>query len=476
MAGKNPKAALRVQQLISALLFAAVLVMLGWLTTRYPLEADWTAGNRNTLTAASEKQLAAMPDELTFRIFIYPRSDMRQAIEADLRRYQRVKPNIKVEFVDPGSNPQAVREYNVSRAGEAVVEYQGRRETLAATTEQAITTALQRLAYGGERWIVFLEGHGERSIEDTEQNGYSEFAQLLRDKGLKVRALNLATDARVPDNTAVLVVANPTRPLLAGEAKIVADWVTAGGNLLWLADPPEGRVDATASLDAVARMLDVSWLRGTGILLESASLGLPPFVYITTQYPANPVTQGFQENALFPLVRGLSYKSPAGTAPPASGAWNAQPLLTTSDQAWLEVGALEGELEMNAPQGDTQGPLTLGVTLTRDIPVAAPKPAEGEAPADAPKPLPQRVALVGDSDFLGNAYFGQLGNSLLGLNLAQWLASRDEQLNIDIPKAPDRALVLPSWGLYTIYVGFAFLLPAGLLAFGVTRWVVRRRK
>ena len=86
------------------------------------------------------------------------------------------------------------------------------------------------------------------------------------------------------------------------------------------------------------------------------------------------------------------------------------------------------------------------------------------------------TAVIGDSDFISNAYIGQLGNSQLGLNLAQWLASRDEQLNIDIPKAPDRALVIPSWGLTLIYVGFSFLLPALLLGFGVARWVVRRRK
>ena len=467
---------LLLQQLASAVLFVAVLVMLGWLSNKYTLEADWTAGNRNTLTESSRKQLEAMAEPIKFLIFIYPRSEMRQALEADIRRYQRVKPDITVEFIDPSANPTKVREYNVSRAGEAVVEYQGRRENLSATTEQAITTALQRLAYGGERWVVFLEGHGERSIEDTEQNGYSEFAGQLRDKGLKIRGLNLATDPRIPDNTAVLVVASPSRPLLAGEAKLVTEYVEKGGNLLWLSDPPEGK-DPAASLDPLAKLLEVSWLRGTGILLDSAALGLPPFVYITTQYPANPVTQGFADNALFPLVRGLSYKSQAGAAPDPAG-WNAQPLLTTSDQAWLETASLEGELALSEDQGDTKGPLTLGVTLTREVKKEAPPaPAEGApAPAPAAKAPQQRVALVGDADFLANAYYGQLGNSLLGLNLTQWLASRDEQLNIDVPKAPDRSLVLPAWGLYTIYVGFAFLLPAGLLGFGVTRWIVRRRK
>src|SRR5688572_17059079 len=152
------------QQLFSAALFLAVLVMLGWLSNRYKVELDWTAGNRNTLTEPSRKLLTALPDPIAFKVFTYPRSEMRQAIEADIRRYQRVKDSITLEFIDPSTNPQKVRDYNVQRAGEAIVEYQGRHENLAATTEQAITGALQRLAQSGERWVVFLEGHGERSI------------------------------------------------------------------------------------------------------------------------------------------------------------------------------------------------------------------------------------------------------------------------------------------------------------------------
>jgi ABC-type uncharacterized transport system involved in gliding motility auxiliary subunit len=456
-----PRKQLLLQQLASLVLFLGVLVMLGWLSSKYAVEADWTAGNRNTLTDGSVKLLATLPDPIAIKVFLYPRSEMRQALESDIRRYQRVKDSITLEFIDPAANPQRVREYGVQRPGEAVIEYQGRRENLAATTEQAVTAALQRLAYAGERWVVFLEGHGERGIGDSEQNGYSEFAALLRDKGLKLRALNLATDAKVPDNTAVLVVASPARALLAGEAKIVDEYVRAGGNLLWLADPPEGARDPVASLAPLAATLGITWLKGTGILMDSADVGLPPFVYITTQYPPNPVTRDFPENALFPLVRGLN------TTPDATG-WTVQPLLTTSEAAWLETGKLEGELEPNADRGDTVGPLTLGITLTREL--------GGDAAAPVPTPgTSQRVALVGDSDFLGNGYVGQLGNSLLGLNLVQWLASRDEQLNIDVPKAPDTSLVLPVWGVRVIAFGFFLLLPAALLGFGIARWVIRRR-
>lgn len=442
------------QQAASAVLFLVVLVMLGWLSTRFKIEADWTVGGRNTLTEASQKQLGSMADPIKFLVFLYPRSELRQSLEADFRRYQRVKPDITVEFIDPSTHPQKVRDYNVSRAGEVVIEYQGRRESLSATTEPAITTAMQRLSYTGERWVVFLEGHGEPGINDSEQFGYSGYAQTLRDKGLKLRSLNLATDPRVPDNTAVLVVAGSAKPLLAGEIKIVSEYVSNGGNLLWLTDP-----DVAPGLDDLAKLLGITWQKGTAILLESATLGLPPYVYITTAYPPNPVTKDFHENALFPLVRGMALKTDAG--------WNVQPMLTSSDQAWLETGPLEGNVELNAEQGDTAGPLNIGATFTRDAKVKVDGKDETH---------PQRVAVIGDSDFLGNAYVGQLGNGLLGLNLVQWLASRDAQLNIDVPKAPDHSLVIPSWGLYAIYFGFAFLLPAGLMGFGIGRWVLRRRR
>lgn len=452
----------RVQQIVSALLFAAILVALGWLSLRFKLEADWTAGNRNTLTEASQKQLVAMPDPIKVMAFVYPSADIRREIEQRVSRYQQFKQDMSLEFIDPSTQPQKVKEYKVSQTGELVVEYQGRRESLRALSEQTLTNALQRLSSSGDRWVVFLEGHGERSISDDEQNGYSQFAKALGDKGVKTRALNLATDPRVPDNASLLVIAAPGKALLDGEQKLVIDYLNAGGNILWLADP-----ENDPGAPKLAEALGVTWLKGAGILLESSALGLPPFIYVSTQYPANPVTQGFVENALFPLVRGLAARSDAG--------WRVQPLLTTSPNAWLETGDLNGEIELDENAGDTKGPLTIAVTLTRDH-TSGDVPKEG-APAPSESPArTQRVAVIGDSDFLTNGYFDQLGNGGLGLNTALWLSSRDALLNIDLPKAPDVSLQLPPWASMLIGVGFVLLLPAGLLGFGITRWVLRRRR
>lgn len=466
----KPKNQNLLNQLLSGLLFLAVIVMLGWLSVRYNVKQDWTFNKRNTISEASQKQLASMPDPVRLVAFAYPGAPERASVEFFAEQYRRFKPDVQLEFIDPSSQPQQVKAYNISFAGELVVEYQGRRENLRALSEQNITGALQRLSYSGEKWIVFLEGHGERAVvEGQTQSDYTRFAQVLKDKGLKIQPLNLIKTPSVPDNTAVLVVAAPQSALLEGEIKLINEFVAKGGNLLWLTDP-----EHPAGLQAVADTLGIQWQNGYAVFPEYEVLGLGhPGIFAALDYPANPVTRGMDQVTLFPLVRSL-------TAKPDSG-WTAQPMLTSSPEAWLETQPIDGSqgVSLDTKAGDIAGPLTIGLSLTRDVAdpdAPAPAPAaEGEAPKPAATKQ-QRVVLVGDADFLSDASLAQLGNQPLGLNIVQWLANRDAQLNIDVPKAPDTNLFLPSWAVILIGAGFVIVLPLLLIGIGVTRWILRRRR
>lgn len=452
-----------IQQLINGALVVAVIVVLGVLSVRFKAELDWTANQRNSLTEASVKQLNSMTEPVVFHVFAPSGAETRRAVEEDLGKYQRVKADIQIDFIDPSASPQKVREYNINAIGEVVVEYQGRRENLRATTEQAITTALQRLAFSGEQFIVFVEGHGERSTSASGPDSLGRFAQTLRDKGLKVQGLNLVQTPRIPDNTSALVLASPSSKLFDGEIALIRDYVKNGGNLLWLADP-----DYPAGLDELAKDLGIEWQNGYAILPEYQVLGTGhPGFFAAVEYPPNLVTQGLDMVTLFPLVRSLKT-----TADAAATGWSMQPMLQSSQEAWLETGDISGGSVALDPT-DIPGPLTIGVTLTRPYTPAA---VEGAATTDKPATRPQRVVLVGDADFLTDAYVGELGNQQLGINIMQWLASRDAQLNIDLKNAPDTALYMPGWAFSTIALGFILVLPLGLLAFGIARWVVRRRK
>lgn len=449
------------QQTLSALLFVAVLAMLGWLSTRYKTEIDWTAGHRNSLTPASVKLLSSLDKPIKFTAFLYSNADNKQEIQQWIERYRRAKKDVTVDYIDPASHPEKVKEFNIDQPGEIVVEYDGRRETLHTLSESAVTGALQRLNYSGERFIVFLEGHGERSLNGKSDTDFDRFAAALSDKGLKAISLNLAKTPKVPDNASVLVIASPMSKLLEGEVKIIRDYVAGGGNLLWLCDPEN------PPIDDLAKDLGVTWQNGYAIFPNYAALGInSPAIFLATAYPeSSPVTRDLNELTAFPLARSLVTSKDSG--------WKAEPMLVTDESAWLEAGKIgDGPISFDPKAGDVAGPLTIGVTLTREA--KAGDAAKAVADKKETK-TEQRIALVGDSDFLADSAIGQLGNKQLGLNIVEWLATRDASLNIDIPKARDRELVMSVWMLRLLEGGFFLALPIALLAYGVLRWLSRRR-
>lgn len=460
---RNPAFQNRLQQIISILLIFAVAGLLAWLSTRYDYAADWTANRSNSLSEPSLKLLATLPGPVEITAYLYPDQTLRRDITAYIERYQRHKPDIRLQFIDPAKAPEKVRELGIAASGEVLIEYQGRREKLRVISEPSISAALQRLAVAGESWVVFLAGHGERSIDNDSQADYGQFAAELRAKGLKVQALNLAKTPSIPDNTSVLVIASPQSSLLAGEIKLIRDYVSKGGSLLWLADP-----GGLAGLQSLAADLGDPWLSGTVIDPDYQLFGTGhPALALVMDYGRSPITQDMDNITLFPFARALRLREDSG--------WQATPLFGAPERSWLESGPVQEQMRLDEAAGDVKGPLVLGLALQRNHPDYQPPETLDFAALDKTPPQ-QRIVLAGDSDFLSNGYLKELGNQKLGTNIIQWLAGRDSQLSIDIPKALDVGLQVPPWGYMLIAGGFIVVLPLLLVAVGAGRWWLRRRR
>lgn len=451
----------RLQRTINIVLILLVAALAARVSIVHKREYDWTAGNRNTLSSGSLRQLGQMQDEIQFLVFDYPGSETRRDVEAYIARYQRAKPNTRLQFIDPGTDPVRARAYDIKRAGEVVVEYQGRHESLTQMSEPVISAVLQRLADAEQRYVLFLQGHGERSLDvlvGETQYDLSQLKEALTEKGLKVLPLNLVAAQKIPENTSALVIATPTQSLLDSERDRIREYVEAGGNLLWLVDP-----DSPPSLEAVSALLGIQWLEGTVILASYAKVGSgSPVEFFATRYPASNVIPTFSSITSYPLARALRYGT---TTTRSQAAWTYSPIVETGTDAWLEAGSLDGEVSFNPGEGDLPGPLTIGLAMTRNIPAAAARPARV-----------QRVAVFGDGDFLSDLMLPRYGNRQFATTLIQWLSSRDAQIDIEVPRAPDIALDLPPWTLWVFGIGFTVLLPLLLLGVGLGRWLIRRRR
>ncbi len=454
---------IRLQNIAFVVLFLAAMGLLAWLSTRYTYQADWSAGARNTLSQPSRMLLGTLKGPIHITAFASENSTLRKRISDLIGRYQRYKVDVKLEFVDPNSDPERTRAQGISLDGELLVSYHGRSEKLQELTEQGLSNALQRVGRQEKRWIVFLEGHGERNPHGQANFDMGSFVQELERKGLTVQTANLAQNPTIPQNTTVLVLAGPQVDLLPGEIKLIQEYIDKGGNLLWLADPGKQH-----GLESIGEHLGVHFLPGVVVDANTQLFGIDnPAFALVPEYPNNPITRDLKTLTLFPQAAAIEFKAPPH--------WQASEFLTTLPRTWNETGPLSGEIRRDEDRDEHAGPLTLGISMTRELDKTA-QPKDSKATPDDKDSISQRVVVVGDGDFLSNAYLGNGGNLNLGMNIFNWLSHDDSFIAIPAKTAPDTSLNLSKYAIGGIGIGFLIVLPLLLLGSGLLIWMKRRKR
>ena len=200
---------LRIQSGVFLLLFIALLVLLAWLSQRYPITIDMSSNQRNSLSQETVRLLENVDAEIEVTLFITPINERKPTLEKLFERYRHLQPNIRVESLNPELHPDLLREHDIRYDGEVLLEYGGRNEKVNQINETNVSNAIQRLLRQGERWLVFLQGHGERNPYGEANHDYSLFATQLAGKGYTVEDLTLSQIGSIPDNTDVLVLASP---------------------------------------------------------------------------------------------------------------------------------------------------------------------------------------------------------------------------------------------------------------------------
>lgn len=435
---------LRFQNALYVLLVLALLGTVAWLGEQYNVEIDWTANQRNSLTSDSVALLHALDGPVNITVYVSEDERMRDVLDNLLRRFQRVKPDIEVEYVNPDLAPERARAAGVRFDGTVVVKYRDRSEQLSNVGEAGISQALARLARTRDSWVVVMAGHGERAIDGRANFDLGMLGGQLQQQGFRLQPLNLATNL-LPDNTEILVVAGPRTEWLPTEVKAVRDYIESGGNLLWLTDP-----EGTAPTPVLTELLGVKPKPGTIVDATTQLMGVAdPTVAVVPEYPQQEPVADFRVVTLYPRAAALDIDSGKG--------WDITPILRTTQNSWRETGALAGNVQPDA--NDEKGPLVLGVALEREH--------AGKT---------QRAVVVGDGDFVSNSVVANQGNMDLASNLFQWLGRQDALLNIRIKPAPDVTLNLERGMQITIALVFLLILPVAFLGMGVLVYMRRRRR
>ena len=450
---------------VSVLFLLGILVFVNYLGAQHVKRVDTTSEKIYSLSDQSASVAQQVKQDLKIKAF-YPGGDYAPA--KDLFELYKAKNNkISFEFIDPDRQPQVAQQYNVTQYGESqnpmsgesvrygttILDMAGKTERIEkqseALREEDVTNALMKIVKGEKKTIYFVQGHGEKSIDDTEKNGYSTAKAGLEKDNYTIKTLNLVQENKVPDDASVLVMDGPTSEPFPNELELIDGFLNKGGSVAIFLDPPPA-----AALSEFMKKWSIDV--GNNIVVDASGVGrlfgAGPSIPLVTKYSRHKITERFNVMTFFPLVRSVT-----AAKEPANGI-TVSSLFESNDRSWGETDTKSNEVSFDEKK-DLKGPVSLAVVATKDL----------------PENKKARLVVFGDSDFASNSAFGLQGNGNLFLNTVSWLAQDESFISIRTKNPEDRRLTLTeAQGRLVSYVTLLFL-PVGVLAAGISVWMKRRK-
>ena len=440
----------RIQKIIFYVLLVTAIILLAKFTNKHDHQWDWTQNSRHTLSETTIEFLQQLDASIEVQIFVSPNNEYQAEAKKLINRYQAHSDQLTIQFINPDFSPDLVRQHNIQQQAEMVITKGEKVAHIYDLSEQSLTNALISVSRHQEPWLLFIEGHGERSPLNKANFNLSTWGQQLTQKGFKVQPLNLIEQKQIPQNTAAIVIASPEKPWLQGEIELLKNYIDNGGNLLWLSEP-----DSNQYLSEIAEQLDIEFIAGTVMDPNAELLGIddPQFVLIT-DYANHPIATATDSVTIFPQAVAMEVSN-------EESQWQHTALLTTQDNTWSKTDlTTPAEFNINT---DTAGPLTLAYLLTRSD-------TEGTGGKE------QRIAVIGDGDFASNTYIGNAGNLDFAVALVNWLVQEDQLITIPVKITLDNQLDLTQTESLVIGLGFFLVIPIILLTIGFMLWWYRRKQ
>lgn len=424
---------------IQFVIVLSVLVFLYIVSDFVHLKMDFTSARLYTLSEQTVETLHGITNELHVILFkpgVSSDSGLVNYQESLLRTYAEKNRNIKFEIIDPSVNPSIANEYNISDAGTVVFEYMGNRTKVKIDEiyevdqmtgdmrfkgEIAFTSAIKGLLDSKAKNVYVLTGHGEINWADNTSYGYSAIFSAIQNERIKINGLNLLQLPVVPSDCGMLVIADPTAPLMPEEMDAVVNYLAQGGSVLALLE-----YTSDITVNEVLRSMSVFCMKSIVVDQENYySQGGETWV-IPNILPFSDITT--------PLLRSqLSLVLPSPVAierldsgqRPEGYVYYVNPMLQTSQYSFGETSDEQirsGTLQQD--EKDLVGPLTLAFAVKR-LKVSIWTNDDSSVTTNR---VESRLVVIGDTDFINNLNYIKYGNTDLLMNSINFLLKRDADI------------------------------------------------
>ena len=425
----------------------AILVIVNFVGFRHHKRFDLTTEKLYTLSDQTRQVVGGLQKDVT--IVRFDKSP-NAALDDQMAEYTSLSRHLKFQNIDPQQKPEVAQQYGATRMGDVILASGLRKERLetGAASEEDITSAIIKVTQDKLKTVCFVTGHGEKSLTDDGEDGYSHLDAGLKKENYVTRTLNLVSENGVASDCSVVVIAGPTQQFFPQEAEMLNQYLAGSGKGLILVDP---------QTDPKLGEIFQAWNTNVGdnVVIDSSGvgslLGAGPAIPLVTTFGESPITKNFARSmTFFPLARTVSIADKSKTDP------QIVELLKTSPQSFTVPNLKQGQNKLTF-NPDTAGPLSLGVAASR-------KAEGGEA----------RVVVIGNSTFAANPYVGLQKNGDLFYNTIDWLA-QDENLISIRPKSQTNRRVTLTQGQSSALTWLDLIILPGIVIFsGVYIWWKRR--
>ena len=305
--------------------------------------------------------------------------------------------------------------------------------------------------------LLFVSQHGERSTNDQSAVGYSELSNKLSSKGFRISEINLLQHV-LPIENSVLVLGSINKAFLENEQHKIIQYIKDGGQVLWLQDPmlDESQLGLTNELNI--DFIDGVVVDNNQEVSRMLKLSHPAIIPIL-EYKRHPITEKMKYFTLFTTATAISARPAAHSS---NNNWVSTDLLITSESSWAETENFVLGVEFNKEK-DLRGPLSIGLAQLRQLKSSA-------------ELISQRIAVIGDTDFIANNNLGNGANLEFILNTFNWLTRNDKLISINPKNAPDLKLNLSASVAAILGLLFLIALPILFFIVGAVIWFSRHKK
>lgn len=443
-------------------LVAAIVLVLNYLNYNHYVRKDLTKNKTHSLSEQTVKILKELKQDVKLSIFI--KTGERDAVRPLIENYHYYAgKKLSVEWIDPDREPTRTKAANVKKYGTVIVQSGKRDSRVEEASEEKLTNAFLKVLKENSVTICFVTGHGEKNVEGSDPDGFSQFKRDLASQNYETKTLNFLEEPKVPTTCTVVMVLGPTKGFFDKEIVALREWMDNGGRALVALDP-NLRSEAPLSKEMQAFVGEWFVTVKHDLVLDptSRAAGVGPEVPIIALYSKeHPITRDFQLAALFPATTTLDLKPGVPTSLKQWWIARSTPNAFAKTDFVKELSA--GKPIGRNPNKDVAGPNTVMVAV------------EGSRDAAKKPPQPSRLIVMGTSLVATNKWSRFAGNNDLMLNAVSWLAGDDNLISIRPKEEGSEKPTLSEVELsYSKFLS-KLVIPGGSMFAGLLVWRRRRK-